>query len=381
MRYLDLKKKKAATPKSGKNGKKKFPWRYVAIFLVVFVLGTGALFVFSDRVRALFDPVSVVATVNGVSLKETDGRTNVLLLGSDRRSTDDLDTPERADTILVASIGRLDNNVVLISVPRDLWVSHDVCGKCKINEVYAYAYYDSEYNPEEALQEAVSNVLGIPLHYYAVVNFDLFVDVIDTLGGVTVTVDKSFDDYNYPVAGKEADRCGRTVEELEEMGEVSDRVKYPCRYKHIHFDAGEQTMDGETALQFVRSRKGTNGENTDFARSARQQKVIMAMKKKAMSLETLVNPKKLAELYSVYKDSVSTNIEFGTIQEFYALSQKVDFGSIRTIVLDDRSMADDGGILYAPMDTSLYDDKYVLLPKSGNYSQVRAYVQKFLFGE
>ena len=376
MRYPDLKTKK--TKRSKKKSPKRSAWKIAFLFFPVLLLGVTFLFVFSDKARALFDPISVIATVTGVDLKETDGRTNILLLGSDRRSTDLADIPERADTILVASIGRLDNNIVLISVPRDLWVSHDVCGQCKINEVYAYAYYSSD-APEEVLQDAVEDVLGIPLHYYAVVNFDLFVDVIDTLGGVKVNIDKAFDDYNYPVEGNEANVCGRTSEEIERMQGQPLSVVFPCRYSHVHFEAGEQTLDGVTALQFVRSRKGTNGENTDFTRSARQQKVIMALKDKATSLGTLVNPKRLAELYFLYKESVSTNIDFGTIQEFYVLSQKLDFSGVRTIVLDDRSLANDGGLLYSPLDTNLLGGKYVLLPKAGDYSQVRAYVQRFLF--
>lgn len=377
MKYPDLKSKK-----TGSSGKKGAPvLRYLVIGLFLLVLGGISAFFLSDKARALFDPINVVATINGVQLKETDGRTNILLLGSDRRSTDDTDTAERADTILVASVGRLDNNIVLISLPRDLWVSNPVCGKCKINEVYAYAHYATD-NPEEALQESVEDVLGIPLHYYAVINFDLFVDAIDTLGGVKVTVDKAFDDYVYPVEGKENALCGRTPEELEDLKDAADTVKFPCRYKHVHFDAGEQVMDGQTALEFVRSRHGTNGENTDFARSARQQKVIMAIKEKAVSLETLVNPKKLAELYGLYKDSVSTNIDFATVQEFYILSQKIDFEGVRTIVLkDERDTAADGGLLFSPVDRTLYGGKYVLLPKAGDYSQVRAYVQRFLFGE
>jgi len=378
MRYPDLKSKKAKKVK--KNSTRKFSWKVALFFFLALTIGGVSLFIFSDKARALFDPISVIATVNGVNLKETDGRTNVLLLGSDRRATDSLDIPERADTILVASIGRLDNNIVLISVPRDLWVQDDVCGQCKINEVYAHAYYSSEM-PEEVLQGAVEGILGIPIHYFAVINFDLFVDVIDTLEGVDVTVDRSFDDYAYPVEGKEADSCGRTFEEVEKMQGQPLQVIFPCRYTHISFESGEQTMDGITALQFVRSRKGTNDEDTDFSRSARQQKVIMALKDKATSLETLLNPRKLAELYSIYKDSVSTNIDFATIQEFYILSQKLDFSGVRTIVLDDRSLAKEGGLLYSPMDTSLYGGKYVLLPKVGNYSQVRAYVQRFLFSQ
>lgn len=378
MRYPDLKTKKAK--KSNKKTAKRSPWKIVLLVFPVLLLGMISLFIFSDKARALFDPISIVATVNGVDLKETDGRTNVLLLGSDRRSTDLPDTPERADTILVVSIGRLDNNIVLISVPRDLWVSNDVCGQCKISEVYAHAYYSSS-TPEEVLQEAVEGVLGIPLHYFAVVNFDLFVDVIDTLGGVDVTVDRSFDDYAYPVEGKEADSCGRTFEEIESLQDHPLQVIFPCRYAHISFETGKMVMDGETALQFVRSRKGTNNEDTDFARSARQQKVIMALKDKATSLKTLVNPKKLAELYAIYKGSVSTNIDFGTVQEFYVLSQRLNFSGVRTIVLDDRSFANDGGLLYSPVDTSLFGGKYVLLPKAGDYSQVRAYVQRFLFSQ
>jgi len=381
MRYPDLKTKNARNErKAGKTLPKRFSWRTFLLLFTVLILGVVSLFIFNDKARALFDPISVIATVNGVDLKETDGRTNILLLGSDRRSTDLPDTPERADTVLVASIGRLDDNIVLISVPRDLWISSDVCGRCKISEVYAHAYYSSR-TPEEVLQESVEDVLGIPLHYYAVINFDLFVDVIDTLGGVDVTVDRSFDDYAYPVEGKESDSCGRTFEEIERMQGQPLQVIFPCRYIHVSFEAGETVMDGETALQFVRSRKGTNNEDTDFARSARQQKVIMALKDKATSLKTLVNPKKLSELYSIYKDSISTNIDLSILQEFYVLSQKLDFSGVRTIVLDDRSLANDGGLLYSPLDTGLLGGKYVLLPKAGDYSQVRAYVQKFLFSQ
>jgi LCP family protein required for cell wall assembly len=383
MRYPDLKSKNKIKNKKTASSKSKVT-RYVLVFLVIVTVGLLSLFLFTDTVRALLSPVSIVATINGAELEETDGRTNVLLIGSDRRSTSEMDSPERADTILVASIGRLDNNIVLISVPRDLWVSSDVpgCGECKISEVYAHAYYSSS-PPEEVLQETVESVLGIPIHYYAVVNFDLFVDVIDTLGGVTVNVERSFDDYSYPVEGKEADTCGRSQEEIDQMveEELPFTQIFPCRYKHVSFESGEQEMDGETALQFVRSRKGTNGENTDFARSARQQKIIMALKSKATSLKTLINPKKLGELFSLYKDNVSTNIDFATLQDFYLLSEQLNFEGVRTIVLDDRSMANQGGLLISPMDKSLYGGKYVLLPRSGDYSQVRAYVQRFLFGE
>jgi len=107
----------------------------------------------------------------------------------------------------------------------------------------------------------------------------------------------------------------------------------------------------------------------------------MAIKDKAFSINTLLNPKKIQELYALYKDTIITNIDFSTLQSFYLLSQNVDFSEIRSVVLDDRSAANQGGLLYSPIDTTLYSGKYVLLPRAGNYSQIHAYVQKFLFEE
>ncbi len=336
-------------------------------------------------------PIKLVASAKQPKLKETAGRTNVMVLGSDRRANST--GSERADTILVASIGKLDHNVVLISVPRDLWVESPVCGRCKITEVYAYASKTG--HPEEELKKVVENVLGIPIHYYGVVNFSLFEDIIDILGGVTVDVAQTFDDYTYPVEGKEADLCGHAPEEAERLlqasvaGESDDEDVpvmsipeiFPCRYEHIHFDKGPQEMDGATALKYVRSRHGTNQEGTDFARSARQQKIIMAIKNKVLSLDTLLNPKKLQELYSLYKDTVRTDVDLVTLQNFYRLMKDVSFDEIKTVVFDDRSSAEDGGLLYSPVDRSLYGGKYVLLPKAGDYSQIHAYVQRFLFGD
>jgi LCP family protein required for cell wall assembly len=407
MKYQDLKNKKQnkkpskreATSAKGAKTKGVGLFKFIFIFLFVITLGVGLVLVFSDKARAVFDPVTLVASINRSNLKETDGRTNILILGSDRRAEDLTGSPERADTILVASVGRLDKNVVLISVPRDLWVESSVCGRCKVTEVYAYAANTP--SPEEELQKVVEEVLGIPIHYYGVVNFALFRDIIDTLGGISVDVATAFDDYEYPIEGMEAELCGRTTEEADDlMGITSSDAKdakkdevtetgpkmslpeiFPCRYEHIHFETGPQDMDGTTALKYVRSRHGTNQEGTDFARSARQQKIIMAIKKKAFSLDTLLNPKKVQELYNLYKDTIITNVDFSTLQEFYLLSQNVDFSEIRSIVLDDRSAANQGGLLENPIDTSLYSGKYVLLPRAGNYSQIHAYVQRFLFGE
>ncbi len=358
MKYIDLNKSvvqkqqaKASLSQQAQSGQNK---KRMVIFFAVIMILVGFFFFSGGSLAALFDPVSIVGNAATTKLKETDGRTNILILGSDKRSVGSV-TSVLTDTILVASIGRVEGNVVLLSLPRDLWVKTEDGYQSKINAVYANGGGDS-------ISKVAEDVLGVPIHYYAVVNFEIFKKVIDILGGVEVTVDHAFVDYSYPVEGKE------NAPESE-------------RYEIVKFSQGKQQMNGEVALKFVRSRKGDNGEGTDFARSRRQQKVIMAIKDKALSLETLIDPTKLKNLYDTYYKNVDTNLDFSTLQGFYFLSKKINFEQVRSIVLDDRSASVEGGLLYAPEDRTLYGGAYVLIPKSGNFAQLHAYVQRYIFGE
>jgi len=346
MSYTDLKTQNMPQ----KRGVKK---RFALVALVVITLfGIGILF--AKNVKALFDPISVVANFTASDLKETDGRTNILILGSDKRETL-VDKGVLTDTLLVASIGRVSKDVVLISIPRDLWVQSPEGYHSKIN-----ALYDN--GGGEEVRQAVENVLGIPVHYWMLIDFKLFEEAIDTLGGVDVNVEKSFTDYFYPIEGKE------NAPEWE-------------RYETVKFTEGMQKMDGVAALKYVRSRKGDNDEGTDFARARRQQKVIMAIKDKAGSLDVLLNPAKVKELYDTYSRNIDTNLTFSDIQGFYLLANAVDIQGIKSVILDDRSSAEEGGLLYAPTDTSLYGGAYVLIPQTGDFGQIHAYVQKYLFGD
>lgn len=347
LKYVNITKQPRPKPKK-RSGIKKL----ISSTLLLIIIG-GVLFLYRNDVMALFNPVHIVANINRADLKGTDGRTNILLIGSDERSVGNIETV-LTDTLLVASIGRVEKDVVLMSLPRDLWVESPQGYYTKINAIYANG-------DGEEVSTVVKEVLGIPIHYYAVVDFNLFKDTIDILGGIEVEVEKAFSDTQFPVEGKE----NAPINE---------------RYQTISFDAGVQVMDGDTALKFVRSRKGNNLEGTDFARSARQQKVITAIKNKSLSLETIINPLKLKELYDAYSKNVDTNVTFSDVQNFYLLSQQIDFDKVISVVLDDRSAANEGGLLYSPEDTSLYGGAYVLLPKAGDFSQMHAYVQRYVFG-
>ena len=383
MNYTDISKQKNILKKQRND---KGITKMFLLLAVIFVVGI-ILYFFRDKVKQAFSPISIIGNVSALDLKQTDGRTNILLLGSDKRTLG----PESGrntltDTILVASIGNIENDVVLISLPRDLWIPNY---GSKINAIYALSERNQIGSGMEKTKSAIEEVLAIPIHYEVMVTFDLFENMINILDGVEVNVENSFTDTAYPIEGRENDTCGKSAENIEKVikeAEESEKTVdyfslFPCRYEIIVFEQGIQKMDGETALRYARSRHGNNNEGTDFARSKRQQNLIMAIKGKALSLETLINPIKLKELYDTYSTNVETNVELKDIQNFYLLSQKLDFNKVVSVVLDDRSEANDGGLLYAPSDRKLYNGQYVLIPQTGDFSQIHAYVQKYIFGD
>lgn len=373
MKYTDIsKQKKMAIYEPRSKGFSKF------ILLAVILLLIGAiLYTFRGKIRQVFNPISIIANVSASNLFETDGRTNILILGADTRDTGTESGHVLTDTMMIVSIGNIDNDIVMISLPRDLWIAkyHD-----KINAVY-------ELGGIEELRNTVLEVTGIPIHYYVLVTFDLFKQTIDVLGGIDVNVDNALTDNYYPIEGKETDSCGKSQAEAQKLIDeifkniTSTELAFPCRFKTISFQTGAQTMDSTTALEFARSRHASGSEGTDFARAKRQQKVIVAIKDKALSMQTLFNPVKLKGLYDAYAKNIVTNMDLKTLESFYLLSQQINFDKAVSVVLDDRSEADKGGLLYSPVDTTLYANKWVLIPRTGDYSQIHAYMQKYIFGE
>src|SRR5579872_678678 len=185
----------------------------------------------------------------GASLKEVNGKTNVLLLGIGGGSHDG---PNLTDTLIFASIDWKKNTVTLVSVPRDLWVPSIDDPVKKINEAYAIGGMSDA-------KSTVSSVVGQPIQYGIRLDFQGFVDAINQIGGIDVNVQRALDDYNYPISGMEDDTCGHSPAEIQAFtasasADTDTFTFFPCRFKHLHFDPGLQHMDGETALEFVRSR-------------------------------------------------------------------------------------------------------------------------------
>jgi LCP family protein required for cell wall assembly len=341
----------------------------IVVILAIFVVKTASIYPF------LFQLVFN----RGVSLKQTsDNRINILLLGIGGGNHDG---PNLTDTIILASLDPKNNKVTLTSIPRDLWVPDLTMNVKKINGAYAYGEAIKKGGGLALAEAAISKITGQQIDYGVRIDFSGFVKAVDIIGGLDINVDNTFDDYQYPIDGKEADTCGHTLEEMQVIANTpEDQLSqvFPCRYLHLHFNKGLNHMNGETALEFVRSRHASETiEASDFARSKRQEKVISAFKSKVLSAETLINPGKIISLYTTLQGSIDTDIQQNEFDDFIRLAGKMKNAKIQSAVID---AGDDStqraGLLISPPITSEYDYAWTLIPRTGNgnFSEIQQYI-------
>jgi LCP family protein required for cell wall assembly len=215
---------------------------------------------------------------------------------------------------MVAHLNTQQKKVALVSVPRDTWLSVKIAeGQVelhKINEVYLVGRKakDEEFG-FQLIKQAIGEITGLPIHHFAFITFGKFKEAIDGLGGITVDVPVAFDDYFYPIKGRELEPCGWSAKDIAAMSATMSGFplerQFSCRFEHIHFDAEPTKMNGETALKFVRSRHSSQ-HGGDFARSERQQAVIVGIKDKLLSLDGL---KKAPEFFGKMVGFVRTDLD------------------------------------------------------------------------
>lgn len=167
------------------------------------------------------------------------------------------------DAIIVVNVNVTDKKANLISFPRDFWFSgHKI-------------------NADPSLKDALTGVTGLPISNSIAIDFNSFVKMIDSLGGITVDVKKAYTDNFYPIRGKENELCGFSNEKIEEVHKLYTgfelEKQFTCRYETISYNVGLHEMNGEEALKYVRSRHGGN----DFERSHHQFEVLKAILQKA----------------------------------------------------------------------------------------------------
>lgn len=271
------------------------------------------------------------------------------------------------DTLMVVNLNLTDKRINLISIPRDIWLRLPDEGENRQQKINT-AFVEGG---GESAKKAAAAVIGMPVKYYATVSFEEFKGLIDGLGGVAVEVPVAFDDYYYPVKGLENESCGKSPEEVEAVlstltGFEIDK-QFPCRYEHLHFEAGKQEMDGETALKFVRSRHSAQ-HGGDFARSVRQQALLTGIKDKLVNLRTFED---FAAAFRSLAEKVRTDINEEMVGKLLAEQGSLDSSPIGKVYLTTENVL---------RSTTGSDGQYRLVPESGedSWDEVHIYIQQEL---
>lgn len=339
----------------------------IALIVILFVVGNTIL-----RVLNLAPFLYELTFKKDIEVKTESKRLNILLLGVGGA---DHDGPNLTDTIIVTSISPKNDKITLVSLPRDLWAP-DL--DAKINTAYSFGEARKKGGGIILAQATIGKITNLPIDYTIRIDFSGFVKAVDLLGGIDVDVEKTFDDYEYPISGKETDPCGHEEEELEALATASSQLEaFPCRYEHIHFDKGMQHMDGITALKFVRSRHASGDEGTDFARSKRQEKIIRAFKDKVFSLQMFLNPERFLDLFDVLSESIDTNIKQEEMDDFVRLAKELKAAEVKSVTLDSGDVKNNReGLLINPNVDKKYNFEWVLVPRTGdnNYLEIQEYI-------
>lgn len=270
---------------------------------------------------------------------ESEDRINFLLIGIGGKNHE---AGTLADTIIIATFKPSTKQIAMISIPRDLYVKPEGQNWMKINAISAYAEKKEPGSGPEALRSFLSKLLGTEIHYYGEVDFEGFEKLIDEFGGIDLVVENDLIDYSYPAKGRE------------------NAYPYESRFEKLVIKKGEQHFDGATALKYARSRHALGQEGSDFARSKRQQKILLSLKDRVLAPGTLFNPTKINALLDMYEDNVATNMEIWEMVKFLGIAKEVDFSSPISFSLIDNAM------LYDQM----VNGAYVLLPYGGNFEKI-----------
>ncbi|MCX7955694.1 MAG: LCP family protein [Patescibacteria group bacterium] len=322
---------------------------FILIYLIYLIIKPYIVF-FNQELK-----ISLIKTLfSKNSLKIYNDQVNILLLGI---AGENHDGPNLSDSINVINYNFKKNNLATISIPRDIW-SQTL--KDKINSAYAYGEVKKPGSGGFILAKAeISEIIGMPIQYAVVINFEQFKELIDFLGGIDVEIENSFIDKKFPIKGKENDSCNGDPE-------------YKCRYETIIFKKGITHMNGETALKFIRSRHAEGIEGTDFAREKRQQKVIESIKNKIINEIKKPNLKNYKNIYIIFNKLIKRDI---SNQEISIILKNILF---KKDLKQKKIILDQNFFINPSLNDNKYNNLWVIIPKNNDYSEIHKYIKNNL---
>lgn len=348
---IDNKKKKKSKKEKPKNKKKK------RIIILSCVLGVLAILVAviliwgNDLISKLTGGNSGIWDLSGliseeyVDLKtDSKGRTNILVFGtsgydmSGSEGDGTHDGAQLTDSIMIVSLDQFTGDIAMASLPRDLKAGATCTGTGKVNEVY-WCANQSGTNEEagaRALMDKVTEIFGVDFQYYVHVDWAALTTVVDSIGGITVTLDEDINDYYYT--------------------------------KTVIAAGVPTTLNGEQALGLARARHGTT--LGDFSRGNSQQKILIAIKDKILSEG--IDITRALDLVNALGDNVRTNFSLEEVKTGVHFLSQFDLSSMRQVPILDWG----NGIKY--MTTANIGGISYVIPTAGvnNYAELQAYIAK-----
>lgn len=353
--------------------------KWVIIFIVLALVGVGSWMAYKalSNTGAVFKG-GLLGLVQHEPLKQdANGRTNILILGT---SEDDPGHPGGylTDSLMVLSVSQDKKDAYMVSIPRDLYVKYGrACNSGyagRINEFFNCVNddYDSEAAEDERLSEArkfFGEIVGLDMQYSVHVNYTVMRDLVAALGGITVTIEsrdprgQMDSNFDWKCKGGNANASLATM-----------KKNCPPNGHFIDYPNGPVTLDAEHALYLAQARGDiapTYGfEQSNFDREKNQQKILVAIKEKALSGGTLADLGKVSGILDALGKNLRTNFETKEVQTLVDLAKNINSNAIQSISLIDAE---------PPLvKTSNVSGMSVVIPSEGlyQYGNLQAYIQK-----
>lgn len=247
-------------------------------------------------------PGGALQPEGGPTAEPWDGnsRVTILLMGLDYRDWEAGEVP-RTDSMILLTIDPMTSSAGMLSIPRDMWVNIPGYDYYKINQAYFFGELDQLPGGGPALAvKTVESFIGVPINYYAQIDFGAFVRVIDEIGGVKIDVPEKI-----------------TIDPIGDSPKVT-------------LEPGRYTLNGELALAYARSRKGS----TDFARAERQQQVILAVRDRILQFDQMPSlVTKAPKIYQEISSGLQTNLTFDQAFRLGLLAMELPAENIRKAVI------------------------------------------------
>lgn len=337
--------------KKKKNGKIRKVIKVILLLLLVALIIYACYFAYHYHQHTTnmegknYDPLSATALGIDPEKLKTIGRINLLILGESGIG----DGYKLTDSIMVASYNPQTQQASLLSIPRDTYVGKRNKDTATPNYLASYkmnAVYRNGENIPETI-ECVSNLTGIELENYILIDTDAIIEIVDAIGGVkfNVPIDMDYDDLNQDL--------------------------------HIHLKAGEQIIDGAKAEQLLRFRHNQDGTSypveygdNDIGRMRTQREFITETAKQLLKIE---NVTKVVNLLDIVFSNIQTNLDMQTLKYYIPYIFKFDTSNIVSDVLPGESEQCNGIWIYTANKTQtkqivqdLFTDKVVVEEENTN---------------